>query len=1074
MKIAHFFIDRPVFAAVVSILITLVGVIAYPTLPVSQYPPVAPPTVTINATYPGASAETMADTVATPIEQQVNGVEDMLYMSSQSTGNGSVQITVTFKLGTDLDKAQVLVQNRVAVATPRLPQQVRDIGVIVRKATPDFMMAIQMYSPDKSKSYGYVANYASLNVRDRLLRIEGVGDVALRGARDYAMRIWIDPDRAAARGVTVEDITSAIASHNTQVAGGTVGSPPFGAGGGAAYQLSIQALGRLSLPSQFADIIVKRTPSGAVTRIGDIARVEMGAQDYTSSAYWNAIPAINVGILQLPGGNALQTADEVIRTMEELKKDFPPGVAYAITYNPTNYIRASVGEVQKTLFIALLLVVLVIVVFLQSWRAAIIPVLAIPISLIGTFAVMKAFGFSVNNLTLFGLVLAIGIVVDDAIVVVENVERHLRAGMTPREAAHVTMDEVGGALMAIALVLGSVFVPAAFVTGITGQFYRQFALTIASATVISLLVSLTLSPAVAALILKPHDKHAAQGRGLGAALARFGDGFNHRFDQLSDRYAGLTRRLLGASSAVLVVYALFLALTGWRLTATPGGFIPALDQGNFIVSATLPPGTSLERTDALAQQLRKDLNDTAGILNAVVIVGADATSNTLASNSIQIFAVETSFEDRAGKKGQDIYSIMDAVRKRTAKDIVGADVRAIQQPPVRGIGTAGGFKMIIEDKGGRGLVAMEQVARAVAAEAMKSGMVSNAFVTFNNRTPRVFADIDRDKAEYLGVPDGRVFNTLQTYLGGSYVSDFNLVGHTFQVQAQADAPFRQDPAAIAQLQTRADNGNMVPLGAVLNIQRTQGPYRALRYNLYPGAEIQGDPAPGKSSGQALKAMEDAAAKVLPQGFGWEWTEIAYQQQLAGNSSAVVFVLAVVFVFLLLAALYESITLPLAVILIVPMCLLGATAGINLRGIENNILVQIGFIVLIGLAAKNAILIVEFARQNELEKGMGRWEAAIDAARVRLRPILMTSFAFILGVAPLVFAYGAGAEMRQALGTAVFFGMIGVTGFGLIFTPVFYVVCRALSDHIPKPKKPPPETPTTGGRPHSAEEVEAEA
>ena len=1074
MKIAHFFIDRPVFAAVVSILITLLGIIAYPTLPVSQYPPVAPPTVVISATYPGASAETMADTVATPIEQQVNGVEDMLYMSSQSTGNGQLQITVTFKLGADLDKAQVLVQNRVAVAQPRLPQQVQAIGVTVRKSSPDFMLAIQMYSPDNSKSYGYVANYASLNVRDRLLRIQGVGDIALRGARDYAMRIWIDPDRAAARGITVEDITGAIASHNTQVAGGTVGAPPFGSAGGAAYQLNVQALGRLSLPSQFADIIVKRAPSGAITRISDIARVEMGAQDYTSSAYWNAIPAINVGILQLPGGNALQTANEVLRTMQELKKDFPPGVDYKITYNPTEYIRASVDEVQKTLFIALLLVVFVIIVFLQSWRAAVIPVLAIPISLIGTFAVMKAFGFSVNNLTLFGLVLAIGIVVDDAIVVVENVERHLRAGMSPREAAHVTMDEVGGALMAIALVLGSVFIPAAFVTGITGQFYRQFALTIASATVISLLVSLTLSPAVAALILKPHDHHAAKGRGLSAALARFGDGFNHRFDQLSDRYGALTRRLLGLSTLVLVIYAVLLALTGWRIVATPGGFIPTLDQGNFIVSATLPPGSTLERTDALAQQLRKDLNDTPGILTAVVIVGADAASNTLSSNSIQVFAVETDFAERSRHKGQDIYSIMDTVRKRTAKDIVGADIRVIQQPSVRGIGTSGGFKMIIEDKGGKGLVALEQAARAVAAEASKSGMVANTFVTFNNKTPRVFADIDRDKAEVLGVPDSRVFDTLQTYLGGSYVSDFNLVGHTFQVQAQADSPFRQDPAAIAQLQTRADNGNMVPLGAVLNIQRTQGPYRALRYNLYPGAEIQGDPAPGKSSGQALKAMQDAAAKALPQGFGWEWTELAYQQQLAGNSSAVVFVLAVVFVFLLLAALYESITLPLAVILIVPMCLLGATVGINLRGIENNILVQIGFIVLIGLAAKNAILIVEFARQNELEKGMGRWEAAVDAARVRLRPILMTSFAFILGVAPLVFAVGAGAEMRQALGTAVFFGMIGVTAFGLIFTPVFYVVCRALSDHIPQPSRPPPETPTTGGRPHSAKDLEAEA
>jgi HAE1 family hydrophobic/amphiphilic exporter-1 len=1059
VKIAHFFIDRPVFAAVVSILITLIGIIAYPTLPVAQYPQVAPPTVTVSASYPGASAETLAETVATPIEQQINGVEDMLYMSSQATGNGQLGITVTFKLGADLDKAQVLVQNRVAVATPRLPQQVRDIGVTVRKASPDFMLAVQMYSPDKSKSYAYVANYAALQVRDRLLRIQGVGDIALRGARDYAMRIWIDPDRAAARGLTAEDITGAVASHNVQVAAGSVGAPPFGPGG-AAYQLNIQALGRLANPAQFANIIVKRDADGRITRISDIGRVEMGAQDYTSSAYMNDTPAVNVGLLQLPGSNALSAADEIIRTMQDMSKDFPPGIGYRIVYNPTAYIRASVDEVQKTLGIALLLVVFVIIVFLQSWRAAVIPVLAIPISLIGTFAVMKAFGFSVNNLTLFGLVLSIGIVVDDAIVVVENIERHLRAGVSPREAAHITMDEVGGALVAIALVLASVFVPAAFVTGIAGQFYRQFALTIASATVLSLTVSLTLSPAVAALILKPHDAAHTPKGGAGKAFHDFGLAFNRKFDELSDGYGKLTRRLLGATGLVLLVYVGFLALTGWRLGATPGGFIPALDQGNFIVSATLPPGASLERTEQVAKIIREDLNQTPGVQDAVVIVGADATSGTLASNSIQVFAVETPFNKRAGKKGLDLNTIMNDVRRRTAQNVPGADVRVLPQPSVRGIGSAGGFKMIIQDRGGRGLVALEQAARAVAAEAQKSGVVANPFVTFNNKTPRVFADIDRDKAEYLGVPDSRVFSTLQTYLGGSYVSDFNFIGHTFQVQVQADAPYRQDPANIAALQTRSSSGQMMPLGSVVNLQRTQGPYRVLHYNLYPSAEIQGEATPGHSSGEALKVMQDTANRLLPQGFGWEWTELAYQQQLAGNSSVAVFVLAVVFVFLLLAALYESVTLPLAVILIVPLCLLGATVGINIRGIDNNILVQIGFIVLIGLAAKNAILIVEFARQAEMERGLGRWEAAIDAARTRLRPILMTSFAFILGVAPLVFSSGAGAEMRQALGTAVFAGMIGVTVFGLIFTPVFYVACRSLSDRLPKHKPPPPPTPNT--------------
>jgi HAE1 family hydrophobic/amphiphilic exporter-1 len=1056
VKLAHFFIDRPVFAAVVSILITIIGLIAYPTLSVAQYPPVAPPTVVVSATYPGASAETLSETVATPIEEQINGVEDMLYLSSQATGDGHLAITVTFKLGADLDKAQVLVQNRVAVAAPRLPPEVQSIGVTVRKASPDLLLGVQMYSPDNSKTYAYVANYATLYVRDRLLRIQGVGDLTLRGARDYAMRIWIDPDRAAARGLTADDITGALASHNVQVAAGAVGAPPF-SGPGAAFQLNVQTLGRLSDPQQFADIIVKRDADGRITRVSDVARVEMGAQDYTSNAFFSTDSepgethaAINLGVLQLPGTNALQTSDEIKRTMEALKKDFPPGVDYRIIYNPTDYISASVEEVQKTLAIALLLVVFVIVLFLQSWRAAVIPVLAIPISLVGSFAVMKAFGLSINNLTLFGLVLAIGIVVDDAIVVVENIERHLREGMSPREAAHVTMDEVGGALVAIATVLASVFIPAAFVTGIAGQFYRQFALTIATATVLSLTVSLTLSPAVAALLLKPHAHAPARAKGW---MTRFSEGFNHRFDRLSHGYGALTKRLLGVSALMLAVYVGLLVLTGWRLMATPGGFIPSLDQGNFIVAVTLPPGASLARTDAVAHSVQADLAQTPGIASAVVIVGVDAPSNTSAPNAVQIFAIEAAFKDRTGKN-LDLASLMNAVRRRTARDVPGADVRVIQQPSVRGIGSAGGFKMIVEDRGGRGLQALEQAARAVTAQAMKTGVVANAFVTFNTKTPRVYADIDRDKAEYLGVPDSRVFNTLQTYLGSSYVSDFNFLGHTFEVLAQADAPYRQDEAAIAQLQTRSNSGQMTPLGSVVTLKRVLGPYRVLRYNLYPSAEIQGDAAPGRSSGEALKTMQDTANRVLPQGFGWEWTELAYQQQLAGSSSVAVFVLAVVFVFLMLAALYESVTLPLAVLLIVPMCLLAAIGGVNLMGMENNILTQIGFIVLIGLAAKNAILIVEFARQGELEHGLGRWEAAVEAAKTRLRPILMTSFAFILGVAPLAFATGAGAEMRRSLGVAVFFGMIGVTAFGLIFTPIFYVLCRWLSDRLPKPKPTP--------------------
>ncbi len=1067
MKIAHFFIDRPVFAAVVSILITLMGIIAYPALPIAQYPSIVPPTVTINATYPGASAETLSETVATPIEQQINGVEDMLYMSSQSTGDGHLQITVTFKLGADLDKDQVLVQNRVAVADPRLPQQVRDIGVTVRKASPDVLLAIHLYSPDNSLDEQYVANYAALQVRDRILRVNGVGDLIFRGARDFAMRIWIDPDRAAARDLTVDDITAALASHNVQVAAGSLGAPPFPPGVNTAYQLNVQALGRLSTPRQFADIIIKRDSDGRLTRVSDVARVEMGAQDYTSNAYFNERSAVTLAVLQLPGSNALHTADTLLQTMKELKKDFPPGLDYAVVYNPTEYIRASVEEVQKTLFIALLLVVVVIVVFLQNWRAAVIPILAIPISLIGSFAVMQAFGFSLNNLTLFGLVLAIGIVVDDAIVVVENVERHLSQGMSAREAAHLTMDEVGGALVAIALVLCAVFIPAAFVTGIAGQFYRQFALTIATATALSLIVSLTLSPAVAAMILKPHQAHDAPRKGLARPMQAFSTAFNQGFDRLSAGYGALTRRLLSVVVVMLLLYGALLGITAWRLAATPGGFIPVLDQGNFIIVVTLPPGSSLQRMDVVARKTLRDVLATTGISNAVTFVGFDPTSGTTAPNATQLFVMETPFDERIKHKGQDIYAIMAGLRVKLARTAPGADVRVIQQPPVRGIGSAGGFKMIVEDKGGRGFPALEQAAKTVAAEAMKGGVVTNAFVTFNTRTPRVFADIDREKAEFLGVADSSVFSTLQTYLGSSYVSDFNFLGHTFQVQAQADAPYRQDEASIAQLQTRSKSGLMTPLGSVVNLRRVTGPYRVLRYNLYPSAEIQGEPAPGHSSGEALKAMQEAAGRVLPQGFGWEWTELAYQQQLAGGSGGQVFILAVAFVFLMLAALYESVTLPLAVILIVPMCLLAAVTGVNLRGQDNNILTQIGFIVLIGLAAKNAILIVEFARQGELEHGLSRWDAAVEAARTRLRPILMTSFAFIFGVLPLAYAHGAGAEMRQSLGTTVFFGMIGVTFFGLIFTPIFYVVCRNLSDHLPKPRPAPPPVPTTGGAPHAA-------
>ena len=1076
MRFSHFMIDRPVFAAVIAILITLLGAIAYPNLPAAQYPEIVPPTVNVTLSYPGASAETIAETVADPIEEQINGVEDMIYMSSQSTGDGNLQITVTFKLGTDLDKAQELVENRVDTAKPRLPQEIQSTGITVRKSSPDILLAVHMYSPDKSLDQQYVANYVTLQVQNPLLRLPGVGDVSVRAARDYSIRIWIDPDKAAARNLTVDDIVTQLRNHNVQVAAGNIGSPPFG-DNPAAYQLQVQTQGRLVTPVEFADIVLKRDDQGRITRVSDVARVTLGAATYTTNAYLGLVdkngkpdtnPAAAIGILQQPGTNALQAADAVIKEMAELKKSFPPGLDYQIIYNPTQYIKDSITEVQRTLFEALILVVVVVIVFLQSWRAAIIPILAIPVSLIGTLAVMLAAGFSLNNLSLFGLVLAIGIVVDDAIVVVENVERHLEDGMSPTEAAHATMDEVGGALIAIALVLSAVFIPAAFISGISGQFYRQFALTIATATIFSLIVSLTLSPAMAALLLKPKHQHGGK-RGP-AWMRPFSIGaqkFNKGFDRLSRGYSNLTRRLLRMAVLMLVIYAGLIALTVWRIGATPVGFIPSQDQGNVIMAANLPNGSSLARTDALMRKTIPLSLASKGLIGSSAYAGVDASTQTTNSASGQAYLIEDSFENR--KKAHVTLKSMIADETKRLQSIAGAQIRILPPPPVRGIGTQGGVKMIIEDRSGKAdYHRLEQVAQEMVDAVNQDPSVTGAYETFNTKTPRLDAQIDRVKAEYFGVNDSSVFDTLQTYLGSSYINDFNYLNHTYEVFAQADTPYRMDASEIQQLQTRTNSGAMMPLGAVINVKRITGPYRVLRYQLFPAAEVQANTPPGRSTGQTMKAMEQIAARVLPEGYHFEWTELAYQQQAAGNTAGLVFVLAVVLVFLLLAALYESVTMPLAVILIVPMCLLAAITGVNIMGLDNNILTQIGFIVLVGLAAKNAILIVEFARQGEIEHGHDRYKAATEAARTRLRPILMTSFAFILGVVPLAFASGAGAELRQALGVAVFFGMIGVTVFGLIFTPVFYTVARALGDRLPKPAKPPPEAPTTGGLPTGAE------
>ncbi|ABE61597.1 Hydrophobe/amphiphile efflux-1 HAE1 [Nitrobacter hamburgensis X14] len=1038
MRFPHFFIDRPIFASVVSIILTLVGVIALRALPITEFPEIAPPTIEVTATYAGAAADIVAETVASPIEQEINGVDNMIYMVSQSTGDGTTKIDVVFKPGTNIDDAQVLVQNRVSIASPRLPEEVQRVGVTVKKKSPDLMMVIHLISPDGALDQSYISNYATINIKDVLTRVDGVGDTIVFGARDYSMRIWLDPAKVQSRGLTASDVITALRGANIQVAAGAINQPP--AKSPVGFEVAVQTLGRLSSPEQFSDIIVATDQDGGVTRVRDIARVELGAYTYTTNAYLDGKVATAIGIFQRPGSNALKTAAAVIATMDELAKNFPPGLGYRIAYNTTEFVQQSVDEVIRTLFEALVLVVLVIILFLQTWRAAIIPVVAIPVSLIGTFFVLEAFGFSLNNLTLFGLVLAIGIVVDDAIVVVENVERYLRQGLSPREAAHKTMDEVGGALIAIALVLCAVFIPSAFIAGISGAFYRQFALTIVSSTIISAIVSLTLSPALAALFLRPHGHEQKPGfwMTVGRPFNAFFAGFNRGFDKLSSGYAGLTRRVLRILALMLFVYAGLIGLTYFQFARTPSGFIPPLDRGYFITAITLPPGSSLERTDAVIRKASDLLLSRPGVAHTVTFAGFDGATFTNAPNSGVLFVTLKPFEERVKEKLKT-ETILNDLRAQV-RALREAFVLVIPPPSVPGIGTGGGFKLYVQDRAGRGPRALERVVGAITGMANQTPGLVQVFTLFNAATPQVFADIDRTKAEILGVPISRFFDTLSTYMGSTYVNDFNILGRTYRVTAQADNPFRLSTRDVEALRTRSNASEMVPLGAVATFSNITGPYRVPRYNLFPAAEVQGATTPGFSTGQAIASMESILAKNLPSGFGFEWTEIALQEKVAGNTAVIAFSFAVVFVFLLLAAQYESVLLPLAVILIVPMCLLAAVSGVLLRGMDNNILTQIGFVVLIGLAAKNAILIVEFARQAE-EGGASRWDAAVQAARTRLRPILMTSLAFILGVVPLVIATGAGAELRQALGTAVFFGMLGVTLFGLVFTPVFYVLVR---------------------------------
>ncbi|WP_030539796.1 efflux RND transporter permease subunit [Sphingobium sp. DC-2] len=1050
MRLSRFFIDRPIFAAVIAVVITVVGALAFIGLPVSQYPNIVPPTVTVSAQYPGASAETVASTVAAPIEQEINGVDDMLYQSSQSTGDGKVTITVTFKVGTDLDEAQVLVQNRVAVAIPRLPEEVQRLGVVTRKTTPDFLMVVNLQSPDGTFDRNYLSNYALTQVRDRLARLDGVGDVRLFGSRDYAMRIWIDPDRAAALDLTAGEIVSALRSQNVQVSTGALGQPPYDKG--EAFQLGVEMQGRLTEPRQFADIVIRTDADGRQVRVGDVARVELGAQDYGINTYLSGTPTVVIAVMQRPGSNALDAAEKVKAEMDELSKSFPKGLEYSVIYNPTEFISQSIDAVYHTLFEAVILVVLVILIFLQNWRAAIIPIIAIPVSLIGTAAVLAALGYSLNNLSLFGLVLAIGIVVDDAIVVVENVERNIEHGMSPLEAARTSMDEVSAALVAIVLVLCAVFVPTLFITGISGAFYQQFAVTISTATVISLILSLTLSPAAAALLLKPkHGEHdldnAPRWRRVGARAAA---GFNRGFDRMSAGYARLTRFLVLRPKKMLLTYAGLIAATMALFWVTPGGFVPSQDQGYFLAVVQLPSGASLERTDKVTKEVAQKLLPIKGLRGAVMFAGFHGPSQTQAPNSAAIYFPFNSFAERE-KEGVTYAGIMEQAHKAVA-GYDKASILLLPPPTISGLVPPGGFRMLVQDKEERGYTELNKVAQDFIGKANQTPGLSMVYTLFDNATPRVFADVDRRKADLLGVPPERVFEAMQVYLGSAFVNDFNLLGRTYRVTAQADADHRGTVADIANLKTRSNSGQMVPIGSVSTFEDKTGPYRVVRYNMLPAIEVDGNTAPGYSTGQSLTTMEKLADSNLPEGYAKEWTGVAYQQVMAGNTAGIVFGMAVFFVFLVLAAQYESLTLPLSIILIVPMCLFAAMLGVNLRGQDNNILTQIGLVVLIALAAKNAILVVEFAKQAEEEQGLSPVEAAVQAAQTRLRPILMTSFAFILGAVPLVIASGAGAELRQALGTAVFFGMTGVTAFGLLFTPTFYVVCRALGDRFSRKGK----------------------
>ncbi|WP_254512498.1 efflux RND transporter permease subunit [Anatilimnocola floriformis] len=1043
MKIAHFFIDRPIFAAVISILLVILGGIAYLTLPAAQYPDIVPPTIVVRASYPGASPQVIADAVATPIEQEVNGVEDMMYMSSQCTSDGAMALTITFRLGTDLNQAQVLVQNRVAIAQPRLPEEVRRLGVTTIKSSPDLLLVIHLISPNAEYDQLYVGNYGLIQLRDALARIDGVGDISINGLREYSMRIWLDPERLSHLSLTPGDVVDSLQEQNVQVASGTIGQPPVPTGND--FQLTINTLGRLIEPSQFEDIIVRTGVDGRVIRVKDVARIELGARDYSSESMLDNKPAVSIALAQRPGSNALATAKSIETEIERLSKDFPKGIEYRIIYNPTIFVRESIDSVIHTLFEAIVLVVVVVLIFLQNWRASLIPLLAIPVSLVGTFVAMSAFGFSLNMLSLFGLVLAIGIVVDDAIVVVENVERHMALGLSPREASYKAMDEVTAAVIAIAVGLSAVFVPTAFLGGISGQFYRQFALTIAVSTLLSAFNSLTLAPALCALLLQPHGAKKDWFTRLWDFLfGWFFRLFNKGFDASSNAYGKSVNWLVRRAFIPLAVYVGLILVTGYGFQKVPTGFIPSQDMGYLITMVQLPDGASVERTSAVVRRTVDTILKHPGVEHAIGYAGYSGTTRSNSPNYGSIFVIPKSFHER-GETGLTAKKIQTDLQAElgTASD---AMIFVIPPPPVRGLGTAGGFKFLVQDRGGHGYKALQDASEKLIAAAAEDPALSNVFTTYRATTPQLYADVDRVKANMLNVPIANVFETLQVNLGSAYVNDLNLFGRTFQVRVQSEGEYRSVVEDIARLKTRNASGKMVPLGSVLNVDWRSGPDRVVRYNMYPSAEVQGDAAAGRSSGEAIAAIERLARETLPPGMSIEWTDIAYQQRLAGNTAILIFPLCVLFVFLVHSAEYESWTLPLAIILIAPICLPFALGGVAWRGMDNNLITQIGFIVLIGLAAKNAVLIVEFSKQLE-EEGRNRFDATVEACRLRLRPIMMTSFAFILGVLPLATATGAGAEMRQALGTAVFAGMLGVTFFGLFLTPSFYVVLRGMSQRF---------------------------